>query len=294
MKRSRGWWVLGALGLLSACAAERGPEAEPVRFAQSSGDQRAAPSEVAAPPTASAPPRSERGEGADVDDVIAMDAAAPGRADRLFELAVRWEERSESDTIGDLAATARARAIALRAYGALIDGYPRYPALDEALFRAAQTHQLSNNMELARRRYLLLIQRFPTSRFVAPAYLSFAEFFFAQQDWSSARQFYTQVTNLAGADPALVAFARYRVARTQFGEGDCRAAAASLGALLRAAGLDPAVQSAAQRDLSLLGACRPAPSSLPDAVAVQPPRPRLSSSDEIAQRSGSPMGASAP
>lgn len=286
MKRSRCWWVFGTLGWLSGCAAERAQDAEPVRFAQSSGDQHAGRAEASAAPAVSAPTRAERAEGAEVDDVIATEASTPGRADRLFELGARWEERSEGDTIGDLAATARAQAIALRAYGALIDGYPQYGALDEVLYRAAQVHQTSNQMDLARRRYLLLIQRFPTSRFVGPAYLSFAEFFFAQQDWASARQFYTQVVNIAGGDPALANFARYRIARAQFGEGDCRAAAAGLASLSRAQGVEPAVQTAAQRDLALLGACRPAPSALPDSVAVQAPRPRLTSSDEVAQRAG--------
>lgn len=294
MKRSRCWWVLSSLCASSACASEPAQDAEPARFAQSAGDERAAQRAPTAAPSVSAPPRSERVEGADVEDVIAMPASTPGRADRLFELGARWEERSEGDTIGDLAATARAQAIALRAYGALIDGYAQYGALDEVLFRAAQVLQSSNEMTLARRRYLQLIQRFPTSRFIAPAYLSFAEFFFAQQDWASARQFYEQVSNSAGGDPVLATFAQYRIARARFAEGDCRAAATGFAAVSRASGVEPAVQTAAQRDLALLGTCRPAPSALPDAVAVQAPRPRLTSSDEIAQRAGAPGSASAP
>jgi TolA-binding protein len=100
----------------------------------------------------------------------------------------------------------------IRTFEALVTDHPRYQRMDEVLFYLAFAYQDSNDMTNARRVYLTLIQRFPQSRFIPNAYLSFAEFFFEQGAMAEARQFYDRVISINTPENTIRGYAMYKQA----------------------------------------------------------------------------------
>src|SRR5207237_904276 len=77
-------------------------------------------------------------------------------------------------------------------------------------------YQDARDQTNARRVYLQLIQRFPQSRFIPNAYLSFAEFFFDAGQMEEARQFYDRVVQIDTPENQVRGYAMYKMAWVYF------------------------------------------------------------------------------
>ncbi len=89
---------------------------------------------------------------------------------------------------------------AVRSYTKLVDGskYRNYKRMPEALFRFAialegDKERNPGYMKYARKIYKRLIDDYPRSKYVADAYLRFADYFFEQSSFANAEAFYDKV-----------------------------------------------------------------------------------------------------
>lgn len=69
---------------------------------------------------------------------------------------------------------------AIDSYKALVDQYPSFVRVDEALYELGLEYEVAGDMAQARRTQYELIQKFPQSRFLAYAYFAFGEMFMAE------------------------------------------------------------------------------------------------------------------
>lgn len=254
----------------SSCTDRAQQDSEPVRFAQSAGG---AASEDAAVPALIDPEPDRAGlrDTSEVDQAIALAVSDPARVRRLFIAALRWEDRLSRMDAADARSRSHAEGESLRAYDAIVHDHPTDTSVAEVLFRAAQLDAHANRMDHARRRYLLLIQRFPSSPFVPFAYLSFGDFFLAQQDYASAAQFYGQVRSMAPRGE-LGAYTNYQLARSHWGQSRCIEALQCLQLALAAGAASNSVRDAAMRDQASIGNCRTAMPPMNDPASLEAPR----------------------
>ncbi len=103
--------------------------------------------------------------------------------------------------------------------------YPRYPRLDEVLFRLGYLLQAARHEERAREVFHRLLKEYPQSRFVPDAYLAFADHFFAGGEMAAALDFYRKVTQFPHS--GVYGFALYKQAWAEANLGDYRAALAT-------------------------------------------------------------------
>jgi len=275
-ERTAARWVLLALISAAACG-ERAQDGEPVRFAQSAGSASAADGGAA---SVIDPVRSAPMDTSEVDRAIATAPTDARRPTLLLLAGMRWDARLRRADPADTAAREHAAREALRAYDAMVSDHPTHDAIAEALFRAAQIEVEARQMDRARRRYLLLIQRFPASPFVPFAYLAFGDYFQRQQDWSSAQQFYERVRAMAPRTE-LGAYTNYQLARAHWGQARCVEALQCLQLVLAAPAVTQSVRDAATRDQAAIGNCRGAMSPLGESIAVEVPQPPFTSVEAL-------------
>ncbi len=149
----------------------------------------------------------ENGRGRDLDETI-FQANAQHNERRVAEL------RREQAT--HLTNARNYRGQLIRTFETLVVEHNNYSRLDEALFYLAFAYQDARDQQNARRVYLELIRRFPQSRFIPNAYLSFAEFFFEQGAMEEARQFYERVVAIDTPENQVRAYAMYKLAWVHF------------------------------------------------------------------------------
>ncbi len=142
----------------------------------------------------------------------------------------------------------RERLIAV--YSELFDRAPHHQRADEAAFYLAYTFEAQHRMTDARRFYLALIRNHPNSRFAPLAFVAFGDFFFEEESWPEARQFYDHSLRMNDLDPGLHAYANYRLAwvmtRLNDANGALRFALDALDDAFRAPD-DPTAARVAQR-----------------------------------------------
>ena len=132
----------------------------------------------------------------------------------------------------------RSRKAAIRDYSMLVDDYsgqpsntfpqnppPAYPVLDEVYYYLAYEYEQSGDTANARRVYLDLITKTPTSKYISNAYLAFGELFFneAQGDpskWEPAKQAYQKVISKPPPDNKVYGYAWYKLAYVFWNQGD--------------------------------------------------------------------------
>lgn len=260
----------------SACTDRAQQDSEPVRFAQSAGGAASSDAAVSALIDPD-PNRAGVMDSSEVDQVIALAASDPARVRRLFIAGLRWEDRLSRMDTADARSRSHAEGESLRAYDAIVHDHPTDASVAEVLFRAAQIEARGGRMDHARRRYLLLIQRFPSSAFVPFAYLSFGDFFLSQQDYASAAQFYDQVRSMAPRGE-LGAYTNYQLARSHWGQSRCIEALQCLHVALATAAASQSVRDAAMRDQASIGNCRTAMPPINDPASLEVPRPPFTSS----------------
>jgi TolA-binding protein len=292
MKRAHLAWtlVMHLPGLVYACAPAEPPPGAPATVTIAASPPRvAAPGEppppVAAVAVAAPSPldtvRDERrfrhrSRALMVTELQALEslatatpASSPDRPRLLRRLA---------DGYAELAATAQAeRADKLRVqslhasakyYRSVAVDYPKHcdvgdafnPAIskgcaDESTYYWALDSERAGEIDMARRGYLDLIQRFPNSRFVPGAYYAFGELFLveAEQDPSKyplAEQAYLEVVKFPLPDNHVHASALVRLGRVYVAKGDDARALSTLVAAMAAAksGDESGVGAVARRD----------------------------------------------
>jgi tetratricopeptide (TPR) repeat protein len=164
-------------------------------------------------------------------------------AETYFEAQTFWNTRARSmdETIHTAAADRRAelerqqqeaetrvtemRENAIRTYARLVEHYPDYARMDEVLFSLAYGLDEMHRQEQSRGVYMRLIKNFPESRFVPHAWLSFAEFYFnEEQDMDAARQFYDKVLETPPERNPVYGYALYKQAWVLYNLEDMRGA----------------------------------------------------------------------
>ncbi|NLE48567.1 MAG: tetratricopeptide repeat protein [Sandaracinaceae bacterium] len=118
----------------------------------------------------------------------------------------------------------QARAATNRTYARLVQDHPDFPRMDEVLFKLAFGLDQMGEVETARQVYLRLIKDFPESRFIPSAYLSFAEFYFAENEASAALQFYSKVLEYPADRNPVYGYALYKTAWVHYNLQDFKAA----------------------------------------------------------------------
>lgn len=142
-------------------------------------------------------------------------------------------EREKADKV--LAAT---RKNAIKYYDKLQSEHPSYCSqpnaqdpgkstgcIDEVLYYLAYEHEQAGDMAQARKAYLHLIQKAPTSKFVAGAYVAFGELYFseAQGDptkWGLAAQAYSEAIKYPLPDNKMLGYAQYKLAYVHWNQSD--------------------------------------------------------------------------
>ncbi len=111
---------------------------------------------------------------------------------------------------------------AIRTYAVLVNDHPDYSRMDEVLFSLAFGLEELREHERARQVYHRLIKGYPQSRFIPHAYLSFAEFFFAEGDMAPALQFYGKVTEFPPDRNPVYGYALYKSAWAHYNQENYR------------------------------------------------------------------------
>lgn len=100
--------------------------------------------------------------------------------------------------------------------------YALYARMDEVLFRLGTLLQIANREDKAREFFHRLVKDYPQSRYVPNAYLSFADYFFAKGEMSSALAFYEKVAEFPRSH--VFGFALYKKGWAQINLGAFKAA----------------------------------------------------------------------
>lgn len=106
----------------------------------------------------------------------------------------------------------QARRDAIATYARLVQDHADYRRMDEVLFSLGYALEEMREFDRARQVYHRLIKGFPQSRFIPNAYLSFAEYYFAEGEMENALQFYQKVTEFPPERNPVYGFAVYKQA----------------------------------------------------------------------------------
>lgn len=113
---------------------------------------------------------------------------------------------------------------AIRTYIQLVQDHPDFERMDEVLFSLAFGLEELRQHDRARQVYHRLIKGHPESRFIPHAYLSFAEFYFNEQEMSAALQFYEKVREFPPERNPVYGYAIYKSAWAYYNNEDYRGA----------------------------------------------------------------------
>jgi TolA-binding protein len=174
-----------------------------------------------------------------------MTESSPDRPKLLRRLAESYEDLAragERDGAANL--VDNARKAAARNYTMLLESYPSEchagsaGCADEVAYLLALEYERLGMLNDARKRYLDVLQRYPSSRFVPFAYLAFGEQFadeatHDETKWMLAEQAYEKVISFPPPDNRVYGYALLRLAQIQarLGRSD---KARAIGSRLRA------------------------------------------------------------
>lgn len=116
----------------------------------------------------------------------------------------------------------------VRTYARLIRDFSQHEKMDLALYRLASVLQDMNQAQRARQVYHRLIAGYPSSAYVAFAYLDFAEHYFHERDFRAAQLFYARAAEQAQG--VVQAYAWYMEAWSHHERAEVGPAARSLAA----------------------------------------------------------------
>ncbi len=108
-------------------------------------------------------------------------------------------------------------------YAILVRDHSDFPRMDEVLFALAFGLEELRQQERAREFYYRLIKGYPQSKFVPNAFLSFAEYYFnEEQDMAAALEFYERVLQFPPERNAVYGYALYKSAWAHYNNDDFR------------------------------------------------------------------------
>ncbi len=140
------------------------------------------------------------------DEQIFQSCEQEKNANRCRELRTQQEQAE-----GELRAQ---REAAIRNYATLVTEHDNFPRMDEVLFSLGFALEEMRQFDDARQVYYRLIKGFPQSKYIPNAYLSFAEYYFAEGQMSEALSFYQKVTEIPPDRNPVYGFALYKSAWT--------------------------------------------------------------------------------
>ena len=132
----------------------------------------------------------------------------------------------------------------IKTYATLVRDHPDFKRMDEVLFSLAFGLDELKQFDQSRKVYYRLIKGFPKSRFIPHAYLSFAEYYFAQSDMRSALQFYKKVTNFPPKRNSVYGYALYKMGWVQYNLENYRGALKAFVKVLEFAKANPSATDA--------------------------------------------------
>ena len=112
----------------------------------------------------------------------------------------------------------------IKTYATLVRDHSDFKRMDEVLFSLAFGLDELKQFDQARKVYFRLIKGYPKSRFIPHAYLSFAEYYFAESDMNAALQFYKKVIAYPPKRNSVYGYALYKMAWVQYNRERYRAA----------------------------------------------------------------------
>ena len=145
----------------------------------------------------------DRQSGALYEKIYAAESSGKkAEANQLKQQQKRFEKESQA-----------ASAEAVKVYQVLVTRpqFAKYKRIDEAMyFYAFELGQLKREAEM-KEAYLRLIREYPTSKYIPNAYLSFADYFFGQNQIGEALQLYQKIVD-GYKDSPVYAYALYKMA----------------------------------------------------------------------------------
>ncbi|MGB8329819.1 MAG: tetratricopeptide repeat protein, partial [Polyangiales bacterium] len=154
---------------------------------------------------------------------IAKNAKVRSFDEPIYEACTRDQDEAKCKKAVDGQKTAESelnqiREDSIRTYATLVRDHPNFDRMDEVLFSLAFALQEIDQFEKARSVYRRLIKDYPKSRFVPNAYLSFAEFYFADSDMEAAGKFYRKVLEFPPKDNSVYGYALYKIAWVEYNQ----------------------------------------------------------------------------
>jgi tetratricopeptide (TPR) repeat protein len=99
----------------------------------------------------------------------------------------------------------RMAAEAVKTHRKLMNDHPDYTGMDKVLFRLGNLFVGYGQAQAARPVYLTLIEKYPKSPLAPEAYMSFAEFFFAEEDYESSYKLFQKVVEYQPSERTAIA-----------------------------------------------------------------------------------------
>ncbi len=173
-----------------------------------------------------------------------LNAEVRGQDEPIFEACEQQKNRSRCQQARQAQRQAQeglnnARQESIRTYATLVQDHPDFDRMDEVLFSLAFGLEELRQHDRARQVYRRLIKGFPQSRFIPHAYLSFAEFYFAEGDMSASLQFYDKVVEFPPERNPVYGYALYKSAWAHYNVEDYRGALESFVATIEFAVAHP-------------------------------------------------------
>ncbi len=172
------------------------------------------------------------------------------RPEMLLRLAGLYEALAEDDLLREKAESGlRRRKQALKIYLRVVQSYPRYVRVDDALLASARLLHRQSEPSKAQNFLVRLIKQYPQSGNAGAAYLSLGGFLWEQGKAQHAQK---AISKALAVDRTLAGHARYGLALCARSFGDAKRARAELRTVLRRKRDDSALMFAAQSLLNQL------------------------------------------
>ena len=119
---------------------------------------------------------------------------------------------------------------ALQLYEWFVRDFSRDPKMDQALYFLGYNHFELGNVKKGQEFYTRLIKTFPRSNFVTESYFALAEYYFENEKWAQAHQYYEQVARIKSH--RMYHFSIYKMAWSSYRSGKSSRALKELESLL--------------------------------------------------------------
>jgi len=174
------------------------------------------------------------------DDYAEIEAVSRGQKDRAERDVARFGKkdparanRARADRTRFDKTLRAARKNAIQKYERIVGDHGSYAKLDEILYYLAYEYEQAGDLGRARKTYLSLIEKAPTSPWVPRAYLAFGELFYQEamgdpSKWALAEQAYREASKAPPPGNTVYGIARYKLGYVHWNQGDLPSALSEL------------------------------------------------------------------